>query len=78
MAIVQPRNRSVIFRVTEEEYNRLETACAQGRARSLSDFARSCALSAAQSGASEVERKLEEIRIAVEKLAGATAKNSGY
>jgi hypothetical protein len=69
MAHTQPRNRAVIFRVTQEEYNRLEAACANGGARSLSDFARSRVLSAAPSHLSSVEEKLEEIKSAVQQLA---------
>ncbi|MBV9764458.1 MAG: hypothetical protein JOZ48_06390 [Acidobacteriaceae bacterium] len=45
MPRVKPRNRIVVFRVTEEEYNSLLTACALSGGRSLSDYARSELLS---------------------------------
>jgi hypothetical protein len=74
MANTQPRNRAVIFRVTQEEYNRLEAACVNGGARSLSDFARSRVLSAAPSNLSNVEEKLDEIKTVVQQLARAIGK----
>ncbi len=41
MAITKPRNRVVLFRLTEDEYDYLQQACEAGQARSISDFARS-------------------------------------
>ena len=35
------RSRVLVFRLTEEEYVSLKTACAAARGRSLSDYARS-------------------------------------
>jgi hypothetical protein len=71
MAIIKPRNRVVIFRVTQEEYSHLETACTIGGARSLSDFARSRVLSGPEPPPvlSQVEVKLDELKSAVEMLA---------
>jgi hypothetical protein len=43
MAVNKPRNRILIFRLTQEEYEALQSASAG--ARSLSDFARSKLLS---------------------------------
>lgn len=40
MAVFKPRNRLVNFRVSEEEFTRLQANCASNGARSLSDFAR--------------------------------------
>lgn len=41
MATLNRRNRTVIFRVTEQEYNCLKSACAAAGGRSLSDYTRS-------------------------------------
>jgi len=46
MAVSKPRNRSLIFRLTEEEYAALHAASAG--ARSLSEFAREKLLRAIQ------------------------------
>jgi hypothetical protein len=40
MPVYRPRTRLVNFRVNEEEYAVLLTACSQNGARSVSDFAR--------------------------------------
>ena len=40
MSVPSPRNRLVNFRVSDEEYVTLRTACTQHGARSISDFAR--------------------------------------
>ena len=40
MAVSKPRNRILIFRLTQDEYNILQTASSQRGARSLSEFAR--------------------------------------
>ena len=40
MAVNNPRNRILIFRLTQDEYDALRAASSQRGARSLSDFAR--------------------------------------
>jgi hypothetical protein len=40
MAVTNPRNRILIFRLTQGEYDALRTASSEKGARSLSDFAR--------------------------------------
>ena len=40
MAITKPRNRTLIFRLTQEEYATLQAASSEKGARSLSEFAR--------------------------------------
>ncbi len=40
MAVNNPRNRILIFRLTQGEYDALRTASSERGARSLSDFAR--------------------------------------
>src|SRR6266849_3454740 len=44
-SLIKPRTRSVIFRLTQEEYGNLKAACSASSARSISDFARSKVLS---------------------------------
>ena len=39
MPVPRPRNRLVNFRVSDEEYGTLRTACTRHGARSISDFA---------------------------------------
>lgn len=40
MAISKPRNRVVLFRLTQEEFEGVQQACTAGAARSVSDYAR--------------------------------------
>jgi hypothetical protein len=40
MAVIKPRNRILIFRLTQEEYATLQAASSERGARSLSEFAR--------------------------------------
>jgi len=74
MAILKPRNRILIFRLTEDEYSNLQTACSTDGARSLSDFARTRLLGTitTEPAASSVEQKLTDLqsqmRIVVERL----------
>ena len=75
MAITKPRNRTVLFRLTQEEYELLQSACTANDARSLSDYARDRILgdSAAKDGTapaslSQMEAKLDELQRAVERL----------
>ncbi len=44
MSVFRPRNRLVNFRLSEDEFDKLRTSCAQHGARSISDFARSSVL----------------------------------
>jgi len=37
----KPRNRVVVFRLSQDEYETLQAACARAGARNLSDFTRS-------------------------------------
>lgn len=63
MPSLHQRNRMVIFRVTQEEYSSLMSACAAAGSRSLSDFTRSELLTMRQAGSlgSVVERRFVEI-----------------
>ena len=41
MVTTHPRNRMVVFRLTQEEYRRLQDACSAQGGRNVSDFTRS-------------------------------------
>ncbi len=71
MAVLKPRNRILIFRLTQDEYDQLQSACTVGGARSLSDFARSRLLSTlgAEPALSGFETRLAELHSAVQRLA---------
>lgn len=70
MADTKPRTRAVIFRLTQEEYNRVKFASSEGGARSLSDFARANVLRATGDPTlGQVERKLDELNRTVRRLA---------
>lgn len=76
MAISKPRNRVVLFRLTQEEFAQVQQACTEVGARSVSDFARARILGQAQSESpalDEMRLKLEELTRAVEGLARAVA-----
>lgn len=40
MAVIKPRNRTLIFRLTQDEYASMQAASSEKGARSLSEFAR--------------------------------------
>jgi hypothetical protein len=44
MSVLRPRNRLVNFRLSQDEFERLRSACLESGARSISDFARSAVL----------------------------------
>ena len=46
MPVLKRRNRVVVFRLTQDEYEDLKTVCAVRGARNISDFARSELLTA--------------------------------
>ena len=41
MVTTQPRNRMVVFRLTQDEYRKLQAACSAQGGRNVSDFTRS-------------------------------------
>jgi hypothetical protein len=64
------RDRTVVFRVTEQEYNNLKSACDAAGGRSISDYTRSELLSGGRNGSAdvfllqrflEIDRKLTEV-----------------
>ena len=74
MGISKPRNRVVLFRLTQEEYAQVQQACADEDARSVSDFARARILGQASSAPlAEMQAKLDQLTRAVEALTRAVA-----
>ncbi len=79
MPVLKRRNRMVIFRLTEEEYENLKAVCTVRGARNLSDFARSELLTSIerefQAGGplggqlSEIDQKLAALESVVERMA---------
>lgn len=74
MAVLKPRNRILIFRLTQDEYENLQTACTDKGARSLSDFARTQLLGAIGAetkppDVAQFDEKLSELRAAVDRIA---------
>jgi transposase-like protein len=69
--LVKPRTRSVVFRLTEEEYESLRAAYSASGARSISNFARSKVLSSTgEPSLAQIDKKLDEIRTSVQQLIG--------
>lgn len=65
MAVNNPRNRVLIFRLTQDEYEALQIA--SSGARSLSDYARARLLAPAMP--SKIDEQLDEIKTTVTRLA---------
>jgi hypothetical protein len=61
MAVWKPRKRLVNFRLNEEEYQSLRSACAEHGARSISDYAREAVLQTV--GARERRERLADRRL---------------
>jgi len=71
MPLLKPRNRAVVFRLTQEEYDALLAACLRSGGRSLSDYARSSLLNsinAADPSIHRLETKLNETNSALQSL----------
>jgi hypothetical protein len=67
---VKSKTKAIVFRITEEDYARLESKTQSSGARSLSEFARSKLLRAlGEPSLAEVGRKLSELETAVQQLA---------
>jgi len=70
MAQVKSKTKSIVFRITEEDYARLESKTQASGARTLSEFARSKVLRAlTEPSLAEVGRKLNDLEAAVQQLA---------
>ena len=77
MALLKQRNRFVVFRLTQEEYNAIKSACVAAGSRNLSDFTRTELLALIQAdGRSclveqkllEIDRKLADLQSCVERV----------
>src|SRR4051812_35348764 len=70
MAVSKLRNRVVLFRLTQDEYDSVQKACVEGSARSISDFARVRILGSAPDSTSlaQIESTLAELSRSVENL----------
>jgi len=71
MAINKPRNRILIFRLSEDEYATLQSA--SSGSRSLSEFARAKLMQSL--GASPIDMQLTELKTTVARLAELLEKN---
>jgi hypothetical protein len=65
MSVSKPRNRTLIFRLTQDEYDFLQAASTG--ARSLSDFARERLLGSIERP--PIDRQLTELKLTVERIA---------
>ncbi len=70
MSFLKRRDRAVIFRLTQDEYENLATASRKRGARTLSDYARSELLEASGRDQSEVMKELSEMRSRLERMEG--------
>jgi hypothetical protein len=67
MAVNNPRNRILIFRLTQGEYDALRTASSEKGARSLSDYARGKLLGSPD-GAT-LDAQINELKTTVTRIA---------
>jgi hypothetical protein len=75
VAVTKPRNKVLIFRLTQDEYQALQTASTG--ARSLSDFARTKLLGSLDSpGAPAFGQQLLELKSSVARIAELLEKES--
>jgi hypothetical protein len=69
MAISKPRNRVVLFRLTQEEFSEVQQACTAGAARSVSDYARARILGIGDTPSlAQLEHKISDLSRAVAHL----------
>jgi len=77
VTILKRRDRVLVFRLTQDEYDHLSTACSAKGGRNLSDFARSELLTVLQSGQqvnhlqgrlSMVEDRLSEVQLTLRQV----------
>ena len=79
MPVLKRRNRVVVFRLTQDEYQDLKTVCSVRGARNISDFARSELLTfigqetrpeaALHGRLSEVDQKLSSLESEIQRMA---------
>jgi hypothetical protein len=69
MRVVKPRNKTVMFRIAQEDYARLTTIVSASGARSFSDFARSQVLRVlGEPSLADVGQRLSELELTVQQL----------
>jgi len=69
VAQAKAKTKAIVFRITEEDYARLESKTRASGARTLSEFARSKVLRAvSEPSLVEVGRRMEELEAAVQQL----------
>lgn len=71
MAVNKPRNRILIFRLSEDEYTTLQTA--SSGSRSLSEFARAKLMQSL--GSNPIDSQLTELKTKVARIAELLEKN---
>jgi len=73
MAVLKRRDRIVVFRLTQDEYKRLQRACTRTGARNLSDFTRGQLLAGAwadrfEGRLSAFEKRMAELHAGVRQI----------
>jgi hypothetical protein len=68
MAVLKPRNRILVLRLSQEEYEALRTVSLSRGARNLSDFTRSALLAAVATGDANGAESLGDVCRAVSTL----------
>jgi hypothetical protein len=69
MPALKRRDRIVIFRLTQDEYESMKSVCARRGARNISDFARTALLlSIERERQSDTEQKLAALQSTVERM----------
>jgi hypothetical protein len=66
MAVNRPRNRILIFRLTQDEYDSLRTASSEKGARSLSEFARTKLLGSLEAPA--LDQQITELKTTLARI----------
>ena len=65
--VTKPRNRILIFRLTQDEYQTLQNASCERGARSLSEFARNQLMNSIE--ASPIGDQISELRSTISRIA---------
>jgi hypothetical protein len=66
-----PRDRIVVFRLTQDEYKSLQAACSERGGRNISEFTRTellALINQRRSAGSDIERRLAGIQLALRRL----------
>jgi transposase-like protein len=72
---IKPRSHNIVFRLTEEEFDRLKAASLEVGSRSVSDFVRSQVLAATgEPSLVQLDKKLDELCDAVRQITRGLAK----